>query len=515
MTTAPTDVVATSAAPGAAPRKVHPGLALAVLAGAQLMIVLDATIVNIALPDIKKALDFSDASLTWVMNAYTLTFGGLLLLGGRLGDLLGRRRMFIGGLLLFTLASLLGGFAQNDVMLLAARALQGVGGAVTAPAVLSLVTTTFQEGAERNRALGVYAAVSGMGAAVGLLAGGVLTEYATWRWVMFVNVPIGVLLATAIPRVFPNDRPEGTGSGLARFDIPGAITSTVGVSALVYGFIRVAEQSQHNKDHTWADPTAMAFFAIGLLSLAAFIAIELRTKQPLLPLRLFLNRTRTGGYLVMMLAGAGMMSTFFFLTLYMQNKLLLDLSPVMAGTAYLPLTAGVITSAQITSRLITTRGPRPFLMFGPLLAGTGLLWLSFLKTDSDYVTGILPGVIMMGLGMGAVFVSIMSTATAGIDPKDAGVGSAVLNVTQQIGGTIGLAVLATISTSAATSEATSQMEKSGGQLTPDGLAHVLTSQWTAPIFAASLMLFASAVIAFILVRIRKEDVVVDPSAVTH
>lgn len=507
MSTAPPVVAATKGSSDAPDRKVNPGLALAVLAGAQLMIVLDATIVNIALPDIQNALGFSGASLTWVMNAYTLTFGGLLLLGGRLGDLLGRRKMFIGGLLLFTLASLLGGFAQNEATLLAARALQGVGGAFTAPAVLSLVTTTFKEGAERNKALGVYAAVSGMGAAVGLLAGGFLTEYANWRWVMFVNVPIGIALAMAIPRVFPPDEVVDSGSGLARFDIPGAITSTIGVSALVYGFIRAAEEK-------WSDSVAVTSFVLAVVFLAVFLAIELRTREPLLPLRLFLNKTRTGGYLVMMLAGAGMMSTFFFLTLFMQQQELLDLSPVLAGTAYLPLTAGVITSAQITSRLITTRGPRPFLIVGPLVAGVGLLWLSFLETDSSYWTGILPGVALMGLGMGAVFVSIMTTATAGIAPEDAGIGSAVLNVTQQIGGTIGLAVLATISTSAFKDDFKEQVAKVG-EPTAQVQAHALSTGWTTAILAASIMLFASSLIAFALVRLRTEDVRVDPSAVTH
>ncbi|WP_436774756.1 MFS transporter [Yinghuangia sp. YIM S09857] len=507
MSTAPPEVAATAASPAAPDRKVHPGLALAVLAGAQLMIVLDATIVNIALPDIREALGFSEASLTWVMNAYTLTFGGLLLLGGRLGDLIGRRKIFIYGLLVFTLASLLGGFAQNEATLLAARALQGVGGAMTAPAVLSLVTTTFKEGAERNKALGVYAAVSGMGAAVGLLAGGFLTEYANWRWVMFVNVPIGVALALAIPRVFPPDVAVDTGRGLGRFDIPGAVTSTVGVSALVYGFIRAAEES-------WTDAVTITAFVLAAVFIAAFVVIELRTREPLLPLRLFLNKTRSGGYLVMMLAGAGMMSTFFFLTLFMQQDELLDLSPVLAGTAYLPLTAGVITSAQITSRLITTRGPRPFLIIGPLIAGIGLLWLSFLETDSTYWTGILPGVLLMGMGMGAVFVSIMTTATAGIAPEEAGIGSAVLNVTQQIGGTIGLAVLATISTSALKDDFKEQVAKAG-EATPAVQAHAMTAGWTAAILAASIMLFASSLIAFALVRIRREDVVVDPSAVTH
>ncbi|WTW94087.1 MFS transporter [Streptomycetaceae bacterium NBC_01309] len=507
MSTAPPEVAATTASPTAPDRKVHPGLALAVLAGAQLMIVLDATIVNIALPDIREALGFSEASLTWVMNAYTLTFGGLLLLGGRLGDLVGRRKIFIYGLLVFTLASLLGGFAQNEATLLAARALQGVGGAMTAPAVLSLVTTTFKEGAERNKALGVYAAVSGMGAAVGLLAGGFLTEYANWRWVMFVNVPIGVALALAIPRVFPADVVVDSGRGLSRFDIPGAVTSTVGVSALVYGFIRAAEKS-------WTDTVTVTAFVLAVVFIAAFIVIELRTREPLLPLRLFLNKTRTGGYAVMMLAGAGMMSTFFFLTLFMQEDSLLDLSPVLAGTAYLPLTVGVITSAQFTSRLITTKGPRPFLIVGPLIAGIGLLWLSFLETDSTYWTGILPGVLLMGMGMGAVFVSIMTTATAGIAPEEAGIGSAVLNVTQQIGGTIGLAVLATISTQALKDDYKEQVAKVG-EPTQAVQAHAMTAGWTAAILAASVMLFASALIAFALVRIRREDVVVDPSAVTH
>lgn len=507
MSTAPPEVAPTTGSSEAPSRGVSPGIALAVLAGAQLMIVLDATIVNIALPDIRKALGFSEASLTWVMNAYTLTFGGLLLLGGRLGDLLGRRKMFISGLLVFTLASLLGGFAQNEATLLAARALQGVGGAFTAPAVLSLITTTFKEGAERNKALGVYAAVSGMGAAVGLLAGGFLTEYANWRWVMFVNVPIGVGLAMAIPRVFPADKVVDSGRGLGRFDIPGAITSTVGVSALVYGFIRAAEES-------WTDSVTLTAFVLAAVFLGAFITIELRTRQPLLPLRMFANRTRTGGYVIMMLSGAGMMATFFFLTLFMQNPDLLDLSPVLAGTAYLPLTAGIITSAQVTSRLITTRGPRPFLIVGPLVAGLGLLWLSFLETDSTYWSGVLPGVVLMGLGMGAVFVSIMTTATAGIAAEDSGIGSAVLNVTQQIGGTIGLAVLATISTSAAESAFDDEVAKVG-EPTPAVIAHASASGWTTAILAASIMVLAASLIAFALIRIRSEDIKVDPSAVTH
>jgi EmrB/QacA subfamily drug resistance transporter len=479
---------------------IRTALALAVLAGAQLMIVLDSTIVNIAMPDMQKALGFSETSLTWVMNAYTLTFGGLLLLGGRLGDLLGRRKMFLYGLYLFTAASLLGGFAQEPGLLLASRALQGVGGAVMAPAILSLITVIFAEGPARNKALGVYAAVAGTGAAVGLLLGGVLTQWVSWRWVLFVNVPIGVVLALAIPKYIPvdADRRENL-TGEKQFDIPGALTSTLGLTALVYGVIRAAEKG-------WGNGLTVASLAVAVVLLAAFLTIEMKTKLPLMPLRLFRNRNRTGGYLIMALAGGGMMSSFFFITMYMQK--VMGLSPVKSGLAYLPLSVAVIAAAQICSVILPRVGPRVLLTFGPALAGLGLFYLTFLDADSGYALHLLPAMVMLGFGMGFVFVSMMSVATSGIAPEDSGISSAMLNVTQMVGGTIGLSALITISTSASKDEAASQATKHGMEaLSTDAVQHVImTEGWTAALFYSSIMLLAAAVVAVLVVRVGKADV---------
>jgi EmrB/QacA subfamily drug resistance transporter len=321
---------------------VRPGLALLVIAGAQLMIILDATIVNIALPSIQQALHFSTTSLAWVLNAYTLAFGGLLLLGGRTGDLFGRRRMFIIGILIFAGASLAGGFAPTSGFLLVCRVLQGVGGAIASPTALALVTTTFAEGPARNRAFGVYAAVSGAGAAIGLILGGVLTSSFSWRWVFFVNVPIGVLLAIATPFVLPeSERNPG------RLDLPGAITSTLGVSSLVYGLIHAALNS-------WSDPVTIIALCASVVLLVAFVFIESRTPQPLMPLRLFSDRNRDAGYIVMLCTGAALFSMFFYLTLFVQE--ILGYSPLKAGFAFLPVSATIVVSAQIASRTIARFG---------------------------------------------------------------------------------------------------------------------------------------------------------------
>src|SRR3954465_13270220 len=316
---------------------IHPNLALTVIASAQLMVVLDATIVNIALPAIKHALGFSATGLSWVLNSHPLVFGELLLLGGRAGDLFGRRRMFITGVLIFAIASLLGGFAWDEGCLLAMRALEGVGGAIASPTALALITTTFDEGPARNKAFGVYAAVSGAGAAIGLILGGVLVDWLSWRWVFFVNAPIGVALAIATPYVIPKSE---TSDG--RFAVADAVTSTVGMAALVYGFIHAADPQ-----HGWRERTANIPFVVAALMLTAFVLIEARSEQPLLPLRLFENRTRVGAYVVMLITGAAVFAMFYFLTQFVQN--VIGFSPLKAGFAFLPVSATIVIVAQIAS----------------------------------------------------------------------------------------------------------------------------------------------------------------------
>ncbi|MFE3203971.1 MFS transporter [Embleya sp. NPDC055664] len=508
MTTAPPEVAGSTGSPSAEAPHARRGLALALLAGAQLMIVLDATIVNIALPDMGKALDISETSLSWVMNAYMLTFGGLLLLGGRLGDLFGRRRLLALGLIVFTVASLLGGFAGNEAMLLASRALQGVGGAMVAPAVLSLVTTTFEEGPERNKAFGVYAAVSGMGSAVGLLMGGLLVEYLSWRWVMFVNVPIGIALVAALPLAIPDDAKTGEKAiWRGRLDIPGALTSTLGVTALVYGVIRAADKS-------WGDGLTIGSLTLSAVLIAAFIVIELKVERPLMPMRLFRNRNRSASYVVMALAAGGMMGSFFFITLYMQ--LVAGYSPIKSGLAYLPLCAGVMVSAQFTSVMLPKIGPRVLLTVGPVLAAVGLFYYAMLDVDSSYVTGLLPAMIIFGLGMGLIFVAIMATAVAGIAPEDAGIGSAMLNVTQQVGGAVAIAVLTTIYSSAKDDKLRDEVAKLGGKA-PDlhAIKVALTEGYTAGFTTAGILLAVAAVIAVAVLRVDKSELPAETTGGLH
>ena len=470
---------------------VHPGLALLVIAGAQLMIVLDATIVNIALPHIQQALGFSNTNLSWVLNAYTLTFGGLLLLGGRSGDIFGRRRMFIIGILIFAGASLAGGLAQSQAWLLLARVAQGVGGAIASPTALSLVTTTFPEGQSRNRAFGVYAAVSGAGAAIGLILGGVLTSWLSWRWVLFVNVPIGLALALITPYVIRESEKHP-----GKLDLPGAVTSTIGLGALVYGFIHAATLAPHG----WTNSTTIVSFALAIVLLAAFVVIESTSKQPLMPLRLFRNRNRTAGYIVMFAMGAALFSMFFYLTQFVQE--ILGYSALKAGFAFVPVSIAIVISAQIASRVIGRVGPRPLVILGCVVAGLGLLWLSTITANSGYITLLLPTMIIIAIGLGLVFVPITLTAVAGVASADAGIASAMLNVTQQIGGTTGLAVLVTVSATAFVSAFRSGLLKLGaagqqpgplllGQVKETALAHAWgTSFRVACVFAAVGLLAA-------------------------
>jgi EmrB/QacA subfamily drug resistance transporter len=406
-----------------------------VIAAAQLMVVLDATIVNVALPHIQHALGFSGSGLEWVVNAYALTFGGLLLLGGRAGDILGRRRVFITGILLFTVASLLGGFATSQAWLLGARALQGVGGAIVAPTALSLITTTFPEGPRRNRAMGVYAAMSIGGAAVGLLAGGLLTTYASWRWVFFVNVPIGIVVALMAPR-FLVESERHTG----RFDLPGAITGTGGLAALVYG-LSSAATSASGVSH-WGDTKVIASLTAAVVLLASFLVLESRSKHALMPLRIFRNRNRSAANLVMLCIGTAMFGLFFFLTIFVQT--VWGYSALRSGVSYLPMVATIMAMAGVSAALVPRIGARPLLVAGTAIGAGGMFWLSRINEHSTYVGGLLGPMILTAAGLGMLFMPATLVALSKVEDQDAGLASSLVNTGQQVGGSIGLAVLGTV-----------------------------------------------------------------------
>ncbi len=412
-------------------------LALAVIAVAQLMVILDASIVTIALPQAQQDLGISDADRQWVVTAYTLAFGGLLLLGGRIADFVGRKKIFLVGLAGFAAASALGGAAQSAGMLFGARALQGAFAALLAPAALSLITVTFTESRERAKAFGVYGAVSGGGAAIGLIVGGLLTEYASWRWCLFVNVPIAIAAGlAALPTVH-----ESRADGDRHYDIPGAITVTAGLVALVYGFSEAAKVGVG-----WLDPTTIGLLAASVVLLAAFVVIEYRTPHPLLPLRVVVDRNRGGSFLASLLVGAGLFAMFLFLTYYFQLNL--GYSPLKAGFAFLPFSAGIIVSAGMASSLLPRVGPKPLMVTGLALATAGLFYLTQLDQQSSWVSHVLPAEIVMSVGMGLVFVPLSSLSLFGVEPRDAGVASAVLNTTQQVGGSLGTALLNTLYASA-------------------------------------------------------------------
>src|SRR6202140_4906245 len=455
------------------------GLAVAVIAVAQLMVVLDATIVNIALPSIQRALQFSATGLEWVINAYALTFGGLLLLGGRAGDLFGRRRMFTAGIVVFTLGSLAGGFATSATWLIAARAAQGIGAAIVAPTALSLIADTFREGPERNRALGVYGAVAGAGGAFGLLLGGVLTNFASWRWVLFVNVPIGIVLAIVAPRVLASSHRRP-----GRLDLPGALTVTGGMVSLVYGLSRAATYS-------WTDTMTLASPGLAALLLLVFVAIEARSRHALMPFSIFAQRNRDGAYLLSLVIGVAVFGVFFFLTQFVQN--ILGFSPLVAGVAFLPLTAAIIITAQIVARLVGRFGTRPFITIGPLLVASGLFWLSQLNDQTTYLTGIVGPMLLIAVGMGNIFVPLTLMAVAGTTSEESGLASALLNVGQQIGGSIGIALLGTI---AAT---TTKNQLAGVVPTHAVVNHALTAGYGAGFTVAvgiALLGFVTAVMVF-------------------
>jgi EmrB/QacA subfamily drug resistance transporter len=420
-------------------RRSHLGLALTVIALAQLMIVLDVTIVNVSLPHVQRALGFSGNSLEWVVNAYALTFGGLLLLGGRLGDLLGRRSVFIAGVLLFAGASLAGGFATSEAWLIATRVLQGAGAAVIAPTALALLTATFAEGASRNKAMGVYAATSAAGNSVGLLLGGVLVTYVSWRWVFFVNVPIGVLLALLAPRVFAASKRMA-----GRFDLPGAVTGPTGLALLVYGISHAATDS--GGVSRWGDATTMSAVAAAAVLLVAFVLIEWRSSHPLMPLRIFADRNRCGAYLIVLAVVTAMFGIFYFLTIFMQT--VWGYSALRSGAAYLPMALTVVLVATLSSRLVARLGARPLLLAGAVLVAAGMFWLSRLTAQGSYLGEVLGPMLVLATGLGLTFPANNVTALAGTEDSDAGLAASLLNISQQIGGSIGLAVLGTVAWSA-------------------------------------------------------------------
>jgi EmrB/QacA subfamily drug resistance transporter len=470
---------------------------LGIIAIAQLMVVLDATIVNIALPSAQADLGISDGNRQWIVTAYALAFGGLLLLGGRIADMWGRKRTFIAGLVGFALASALGGAAMNELMLYASRGLQGVFAALLAPSALSLLSVTFTDVKERAKAFGVFGAIAGGGAAIGLTLGGLLTEYLDWRWVFYVNIPIAaVAVLGGIVEI--RDRNERNRSPL---DVPGVLLGTLGLVALVYGFTRA-------ESHGWTEAVTIAMFVTTAVLLTAFVLVERMVKAPLLPLRVVLDRNRGGVYLALGLAVIAMFGLFLFLTFYLQ--VVKGYSPIRTGVAFLPMVAGMVTgSTQIGARLMT-RVPARYLMTpGLLAAATGMLLLTQMAPDSSYLSLILPAQVLLGLGMGTTFMPAMSLATSGVDPRDAGIASAMINTSQQVGGAIGVALLNTIAASATTTYlATNLPGAAAPELVQlDGMVHGFTSA----IWWSVGVLVVAATVAFTMLRSARPT---GPSAVT-
>ncbi len=516
-------------------------LALVVICIAQLMVVLDATIANIALPFIQSDLGFSQANLTWVVTIYALFFGGLLLLGGRLGDLYGRRRIFIVGLVIFAIASLLGGLAQDQFLLLAARALQGLGGALASPAALALITTTFPAGPKRNQAFAVYAAMSGAGAAVGLILGGWLTGLAPdilgvtvqgWRMTFLINVPIGIVAALMAARVL---RESEASDG--HLDVPGAITGTAGLLALVYGLSRAG-----NASYGWDDAGTVVSLVAGVGLLALFGFIETRAAHPVLPFRIFASQTRAASFAAMFLLPAAMFSMFFYLSLYIQG--VMGYSPLRTGLAFLPFSFGIVLSAVIASNLINRIDPRYLAGFGTLMSAAALFGFSRLPYDTEFpvteVVGhygpdILPFVLMMSIGMGFVFVPLTLTAVHHVAAEDSGIGSGVLNTMQQVGGALGLATLATVASQvwndrgaelAKAGAAAAEQAAAAGQEPPsaDQLAaleqiaqlQVFTEGSTTSFVVGAGMMLLGSVIVWLFLNVKHEELATDgPEAPVH
>src|SRR3954454_11160466 len=401
-------------------------IALALLAVAQFVVVLDASIVNVALPTIGDSLDFSQDDLSWVVNAYVLTFGGFLLLGGRLADLLGRRRVFMSGLVVFALASLVGGFAHSETTLIAARAVQGLGAAILSPAALSIVTTTFRDGSERNKALGVWGAVAGSGGAAGVLLGGILTDSLGWEWVLWVNVPVSLIAFVLSPRLLAETRMEGE---KRVFDVAGAVTVTAALSILVYALVDANNVG-------WGSTQTIGLIVLSVLLMAAFVAIELRASKPLVPFSIFRIRTLTGANVVGLLVGASLFSMFFFISLYMQQ--VLGYSAIHAGLSYLPLAVTISLAAGVASQLVTTLGYKTVLAAGLLFIVAGLLWFSRVSVGGGFTTDILGPSLLAAIGLGFSFVTTTIAAVSGVKEAESGLASGLINTSQQVGGALGL-----------------------------------------------------------------------------
>ena len=470
---------------------------LFVVAIAQLMIVLDSSIMNIAIPSAKVELGISDANQQWVITAYTLAFGSLLLLGGRIGDFMGRKKIFIIGLIGFAAASALGGIASTQGLLFASRALQGVFGALLAPAALSIISVTFTVPKERAKAFGVIGAISGGGAAIGLILGGTLTEYFSWRWCLGVNTPIAIVAAILAIAYVHESRAEGD----RHYDIPGVITATAGLFSLTYGFNEAATKG-------WSSSVTISFLVAAAVLLTIFVIIEKRVANPLMPLRVITERNRGGSYLGSLVVGAGLFSMFLFLGLYLQ--VILGYTPLKSGFAFLPFTAGIIVFAGIASQLLPKFGPKPLMVPGLLAAAVGLLLLTRITPETSYTTHVLPALLIMSSGMALVFIPLTSTSLHAVSPRDTGVASAMLNTSQQIGGSLGTALLNTIAATATTTYITANSQM-GEMVRPFALTHGFTVAFT---FSAGL-LAVGAVVLFFFINIGKDSLVETEGAGMH
>jgi EmrB/QacA subfamily drug resistance transporter len=467
---------------------------LGVIAIAQLMVVLDATIVNIALPSAQHDLGFSDDSRQWIITAYALAFGSLLLLGGRLGDLFGRKWAFIGGLLGFAIASAVGGAASSFSVLVAARAAQGVFGAVLAPSSLALLSTIFTDPGERGKAFGIFGAIAGGGAAVGLLLGGILTESLSWRWCLYVNLLFAIPTALIAVRMLVNqahpERPP--------LDLQGTVTATAGLFALVYGF-------SNSETHSWGHPITIVALASAVVLLIAFVAIESRVQHPLLPLRVIADRTRGGSFLAIGISGIAMFAVFLFLTYYLQQTK--GFSPIETGLGFLPMTAAIMTTAtSVNIKFLNKVGPRPLLVLGMTLGAVAMIWLAQLSADSSYVTHVLPCLILMGVGMGNIFAPAIASATYGVDPRDQGVASAMVNTMQQVGGSIGTALLSSIFASAVSSYADGKRPAPG--VLQDAAVHGYTVAFW---IAAGVFAFGAVVVGLMMRPVRVAEPAGEPA----
>jgi EmrB/QacA subfamily drug resistance transporter len=478
----------------AAPPTVHghavnPWLVLVLVCMAQFMVILDATIVNVALPSIQADLEMSDADLQWIVNAYTLVFGGFLLLGGRAGDLVGRKRVFLVGVVIFSVASLLNGLATSSEMLIVCRGLQGLGGALIAPAALSIITTTFEEGPARNKAMSVWAAIAVGGAAAGLLLGGILVDAFSWPWIFFVNVPVGIAVFVAALMYVPESKDVRAHKA---FDVAGAVTVTAGLVILVYAIVKAQEKG-------WASAHTIVVGGAALLLLAAFLVIERRSIEPLVRLSIFRVRTIRAANVAMFFVAAGLFAMFFFNTLYVQR--VLGYSPLEAGLAFLPFTAGVIVGAGLSQGLVAKVGARELPLIGMTMAIAGMLLFTRLQPDGDYVTDLLPGIILASIGMGLTFVPVTLIATSGIPGEDAGLASGLFNTSQQVGGALGLAILSTLAVNA-TDDTLADV---GAEPTPDQQAQALVDGFHVAYLGSAVLIAVAAVLLLLL--LSRRDVV--------